>query len=305
MYNHMVMNIDTRLRLRHISTFLDIAQAGSIVAAADQLGVSQPAVSKTLRELETIIGHQLFDRAARQLRLNKAGQEFQKLAGSAMTTLERATRHGMGQGQARLTIGALPTAATQLMPRAAILFRAAQPHCLVRVSTGPNWLLLSQLREGRLDLVVGRMAEAARMEGLSFRQLYTEDVVAVVRANHPLAEQFDADAVGRFPMILPPPGAVIGPLVRAYLRSIGLSDLAPAFETVSLAFGRQVLLETDAIWFISRGVVAHELANGSLRAVPLNAPMMAGPVGISLRENHPESAEIAGMIDALQHATGP
>lgn len=304
MHNHAVMKLDPRLRLRHISTFLDIAQAGSIVAAADQLGVSQPAVSKTLRELEDIIGQQLFDRSLRQLRLNKAGQAFQKLAGSAMTTLVRATRQGGGPAQTRLAIGALPTAATQLVPRAAIRFRTVQPQCLVRVSTGPNWLLLSQLREGRLDLVVGRMAEAARMEGLSFRQLYTEDVVAVVRAGHPWADHFDADALGRFPLILPPPGAVIGPLVRAYLRSIGHDDLTPAFETVSLAFGRQVLIETDAIWFISRGVVAQELAQGSLRAIPLHAPMMAGPVGISLRQNLPESAEIAAMIDALQFATG-
>jgi LysR family pca operon transcriptional activator len=304
LHNHAVMKLDPRLRLRHISTFLDIAQAGSIVAAADQLGVSQPAVSKTLRELEDIIGQQLFDRSLRQLRLNKAGQAFQKLAGSAMTTLVRATRQGGGPAQTRLAIGALPTAATQLVPRAAIRFRTVQPQCLVRVSTGPNWLLLSQLREGRLDLVVGRMAEAARMEGLSFRQLYTEDVVAVVRAGHPWADHFDADALGRFPLILPPPGAVIGPLVRAYLRSIGHDDLTPAFETVSLAFGRQVLIETDAIWFISRGVVAQELAQGSLRAIPLHAPMMAGPVGISLRQNLPESAEIAAMIDALQFATG-
>ncbi len=298
------MIIDPRLRLRHISTFLDIAQAGSIVAAADQLGVSQPAVSKTLRELENIIGQQLFDRTARRLSLNRAGQEFQKLAGSAMATLGHATRPGMGQAQTRLAIGTLPTAATRLVPSAAVRFREDHPQCLVRVSTGPNWLLLSQLREGRLDLVVGRMAEADRMEGLSFRQLYTEDVVAVVRADHPWGDRLEARDLERFALILPPPGAVIGPLVRSYLRSLGADDIAPAFETVSLAFGRQVLRETDAIWFISRGVVAEELANGSLRAVPLNAPMMAGPVGISLRASAPQSAELAAMIRALRHAVG-
>lgn len=298
------MHTDPRLRLRHITTFLDIAQAGSIVAAADQLGVSQPAVSKTLRELEDIIGQQLFDRTERRLRLNKAGQEFQKLAGSAMTTLAHATRQGIGQAQTRLAIGALPTAATRLVPHAAIRFRQKHPHCLVRVSTGPNWLLLSQLREGRLDLVVGRMAEADRMEGLSFRQLYTEDVVAVVRADHPWGGRSDAQDLHRFPLMLPPPGAVIGPLVRSYLRSVGADTVAPAFETVSLAFGRQVLRNTDAIWFISRGVVAEELANGSLRAVPLNAPMMAGPVGISLRAAMPQNAEVAAMIATLQDGIG-
>lgn len=300
----MVMNIDPRLRLRHISTFLEIAQAGSIVAAASQLGVTQPAVSKTLRDLEDILGQPLFDRAARRLRLNSAGQRFQKLAGAAMTTLLRAQMQAQSKTPARtrLTIGALPTAATRLVPAATIRFRATHPHCLIRVTTGPNWLLLSQLREGSLDLVVGRMAEPDRMEGLSFRQLYTEDVVAVVRAEHPLKDRFGPDALTQFPLVLPPPGAVIGPLVRSYLRSIGIDDIAPAFETVSLAFGRQILGQTDAIWFISRGVVAEELGTGSLRALSLNAPMMAGPVGISQRAGLSDSPEITAMITALHSA---
>ncbi len=295
--------MDPRLRLRHFSTFLEIAQAGSIVAAAGRLGVTQPAVSKTLRELEDILGHTLFDRTARRLQLNAAGQEFQKLAGSAMTTLARATQRRGGPTRTRLTIGALPTAATRLVPQAAIRFRAAHSHCLVRVSTGPNWLLLSQLREGRLDLVVGRMAEAGRMEGLSFRQLYTEDVVAVVRGGHPWADRFDAENLGQFPLMLPPPGAVIGPLVRSYLRSIGVDHVPTAFETVSLAFGREILRHTDTIWFISRGVVAEELATGSLRALSLEAPMLAGPVGISLRDEAPLSSEVSAMIAALKDAT--
>lgn len=70
------MFIDPRLRLRHIMTFLEIAQAGSIVSAADHLGVTQPAVSKTLRELEDILGTRLFDRTGRQLRLNSVGRNF-------------------------------------------------------------------------------------------------------------------------------------------------------------------------------------------------------------------------------------
>lgn len=294
------MSIDPRLRLRHITTFLEIAQAGSIVAAASRLGVTQPAVSKTLRELEDILGQPLFDRSGRRLRLNTVGQGFQKQAGSAMTTLARATLPMAGQAQARLTIGALPTAATRLVPQAAIRFRATHPHCMIRVSTGPNWLLLSQLREGRLDLVVGRMADADRMEGLSFRQLYTEDVVAVVRRDHPWGDRLDLAGLAEAALILPPPGAVIGPLVRSYLRSVGVADPVPAFETVSLAFARQILRATDAIWFISRGVVAEDLAAGSLRALSLNAPMMAGPVGISLRQGAPQTEELGAMMRALE-----
>tara|TARA_R110002074_G_scaffold105131_1_gene227041 strand:+ start:423 stop:1340 length:918 start_codon:yes stop_codon:yes gene_type:complete len=298
------MFIDPRLRLRHIMTFLEIAQAGSIVSAADHLGVTQPAVSKTLRELEDILGTRLFDRTGRQLRLNSVGRNFQKSAGSAVATLAQAQAsiQGTGQVDTRLTIGALPTAATRLMPRAAIRFRQANPHCLVCVSTGPNWLLLSQLREGRLDMVVGRMADADTMEGLNFTQLYTEDVVAVVRADHPLTDRFNAQDAGQFPLMLPPPGAVIGTLVRSYLRSIAMDHVTPAYETVSLAFGRRILLDTDAIWFISRGVIAKELSEGSLKALSLNAPMMAGPVGISLRETTHRHSELTAMVTALQQA---
>ncbi|THF72268.1 MAG: LysR family transcriptional regulator [Sulfitobacter sp. SK025] len=128
-YNLMVMFIDPRLRLRHVLTFLEIAQAGSIVAAADHLGVTQPAVSKTLRELEDILGLRLFDRTGRQLRLNAVGRSFQKSAGSAVTTLARAQAsiQATGQVDTRLRIGALPTAATRLMPRAAIRFRQTNP----------------------------------------------------------------------------------------------------------------------------------------------------------------------------------
>ncbi|SEP11262.1 LysR family transcriptional regulator, pca operon transcriptional activator [Salinihabitans flavidus] len=294
--------MDPRLRLRHIACFLEIARAGSLVAAADRLAVTQPAVSKTLRELEDILGQWLFDRSGRGLRLNAAGRAFQQFAGVGMAELERAqnTVRGAHFGQSRLSLGALPTAATELAPRAALAFHEAHPGCVLRVQTGPNWLLLSQLREGTLDLVVGRMAEPDLMAGLSFEQLYLEDVVAVVRADHPLHGDVDADQLLTYPLILPPRGAVIRPTVRGFLTSIGAGDPAPMFETVSLAFGRRTLVGSDAIWFISRGVVSDELGNGRLRTLKMKAPILAGPVGISQREDAQPMIERKTLTDCLR-----
>ena len=137
--------LDPRLRLRHLHCFLSTARLGSLSAAADALNISQPAASKTIRELEGTLGTRLFDRSGRRLTLTQAGRTFQQHTGAAIVSLQRAQRlvRETPGPATRLAVGALPTASTTLLPEAALAFRAAEPDCLLRVSTGPNWLLLS------------------------------------------------------------------------------------------------------------------------------------------------------------------
>lgn len=291
------------LRLRHLRLFLETARLESLSAAATVLNVSQPAASRTIKELEQIVGVALFDRSGRKLMLNPAGRHFQQHAAAAFRELERAAERARGAPEraVRLNVGLLPTVATDLFPRAALRLRAERPGCLLRVSTGPNWLLLSQLREGALDLVVGRMPAPDRMTGLSFRQLYAEAVVLVVRPGHPLCAAPDlAAAISAFPLILPPGDAVIAPAVRAWLLSIGIANPQPAFESVSLAFGRKVVQRSDMVWFISEGVVADEVAAGTLVALTPRDGLLAGPVGICQRAGSAEGPEQAALITALQ-----
>ncbi|OSQ47603.1 pca operon transcription factor PcaQ [Marivita geojedonensis] len=297
--------IDARLRLRHLRCFLETARLGSLSAAADALHVSQPAASKTIRELEDILGKALFDRSRRRLSLTPAGRMFQQHAGSALSELSRAQAlvKDTPSPITRLAVGVLPTAATSLMPRAALSFRKAFPNCLLRVSTGPNWLLMSQLRDSSLDLVVGRMGTAEVMQHLSFHHLYSEDIAAVVRPGHPLADHpTPLDHLSEHPLLLPPPGAVIAPLVRALLARHGVSPHTAAFESVSLAFGRRVVQTSDAIWFISRGVVEDELTAKTLLSLPLRDEIRSGPIGVSMRMDGVLSAEQSGLIRALEEA---
>ncbi|MEQ9329248.1 MAG: LysR substrate-binding domain-containing protein, partial [Rhodospirillales bacterium] len=195
----------------------------------------------------------------------------------------------------------LPSASTDLFPLAALEFRRRQPHAIVHVMTGPNWLMLSQLREGNIDMVVGRMAQPAQMSGLGFEQLYLEDVVLVARPGHPLAlRKRPAAEIGDWPLVLPPGGALIFPVVSGYLQSLGLRDLQPVFETVSHAFGSRVVRLSDAIWFISRGVVSEDLAAGRLVEIPLRSPMLTGPVGISLSDRRPQNLERDELVRVLR-----
>ncbi len=291
---------------RHVRCFIEIARLGSVSGAAEAMNVSQPAVSKTLRELEERLGAKLFDRSGRRLRLSNAGRLFQKHAGLSLVELERGihavTRSDVARP--RLVVGVLPTVATRIMPRAALALDRTRSGIGLRISTGPNWMLLSQLRDGTLDLVVGRLAAPDQMAGLVFEQLYTEEVLAVVRSGHPLLTAPTGD-LSAYPLILPPPGAIIRPVVDQYFLALGLA-LPPAFvETVSLAVGRGLLRGSDAVWFISRGVVETELAEDSLAALDLVGLRMAGPVGLTLRSGQVPSEDLGALMQALRDITGP
>jgi LysR family pca operon transcriptional activator len=311
-HNLIVMNLDNQLRLRHVRTFLEIARAESVSLAASRLNITQPAVSRSLRELEDMLGVRLFDRVGRSLRLNDAGRVFQTHASASMTELLRGAERLRSEGgpAARLAIGVLPTAATDLVPAAALVFRKDMPQVKLSIHTGPNGLLFNQLRDGVVDLVVGRMPEKEARAGVTFQQLYIEDVVLVCRPDHPILDcPTPEQKIEAYPLILPTAEAVISESVARYLASVGLSDIQAAIETVALPVGRKLVSTSDALWFISRGVVADELARGILVAVTLPSPILSGPVGYSISRASPINVERSVFADCLKRvkrgAAGP
>lgn len=288
---------------RHVRCFLEVARLQSVSQAAEALAISQPAVSKTLRELEDRVGARLFERVGRRLRLTPDGALFQTHAGLSLLELERGVRALRADQQRgrRIEIGVLPTVATDLMPRATFAFAERMPGVTLTITTGPNWLLLAQLRDGALDLVVGRLASPDAMAGLVFEQLYIESVIAVVRAGHPILAH-PSGQVTEYPLVLPPAGAIIRPEVEQYFLSIG-HEMPHAFaETVAYAVGRGLLTGSDAIWFISRGVVIDDLDRGTLVELPLPGVPMPGPVGLTQRAGGTPSPELLELTRALRES---
>ncbi len=120
--------IDARIRFRHLNCFLEVSRLGSVIKAADKLAVSQPAVSKTLRELEEILDAQLFNRSKRGLTLTPLGQLFQSYAGASVAALREGVAslvEARSGGAAAIGVGVLPTVAARLMPATVSAFRAS------------------------------------------------------------------------------------------------------------------------------------------------------------------------------------
>lgn len=291
------MSMNPAIKLRHIRAFLDIAASGSLSAVARRQGITQPALSRSLAELETLLGAALFRRERRRLVLTEAGRQFQGHASLALQALEAgvASLHP-GRAGDSLRLGILPTAATRLFPRVALRFRDLAPSTILKIETGPHGYLLGLLRAGEIDVMVGRMPSAADMAGLSFDYLYEERIIPVVRAGHPLAEHPLPEVLRRgVPLILPPDNALIRGAVDDYLASLGLPDLRPAVETVALAVGRGILAGSDAVWFISQGVVAEELDRGEMVQLGPVAGFLSGALGLT-RLQAPLSSSLSSPL---------
>jgi LysR family pca operon transcriptional activator len=180
----------------------------------------------------------------------------------------------------------LPTASARILPAALANLSRHLPNIRLRVVTGSNDVLLSQLRLGDIDLVVGRMASPEAMHGLAFEYLYSERIALAVRPAHPLLlahGQQDIADVGRYQLLVPPPGSVIHPIVERYFIARSIHPSQGEIETVSDAFARNYLLRTDAIWVISEGVVAEDVASGALALLPVDTNDTNGPVGLTTR----------------------
>jgi len=300
--------IYNRIRFRHLHCFLAIARHRSVGAAAESLAITQPALSKTLRELEDALGVRLFERGRRGMTLSRFGEIFLQHAAGSIASL----RHGVDSidvaratSEHTVAVGALPNVTARLMPEAVRLFKRDAAGTLVRVvGGGSNSRLLDQLRLGELELVVGRLAKSEHMTGLAFDHLYSEPLSLVVRRRHPLAsgKRFSPAMLSAHPWLLPDNGTVIRQEVERFLLAEGVSLSAEIIESTSVTFGRAYVDASDAIWFVPRGVVQADIKSGRLIALPAPAGAMEGPVGITTRADVAPTPAGRLLIDAVRRA---
>lgn len=277
--------MESRIKLRHLRCFLEVARRKSVVRAAESLHMTQPAVSRAIRELEETIGAPLFDRSRRGARLTGRGEMFLRHAAPGMALVNQGAALAGGritEGEI-VAFGSLPNVGAQFLPPVVDTFKRELPHAVLRVFSGSNVELLSRLRHGEISFVLGRLADPDSMQGLAFEPLYSEPLLFVVRTEHELASAASpamAD-IDRFLVILPQPQTIIRAEVERFLLANAVSGFANVIETVSTEFALAFTTAHDAVWITPQGVVKNEIDAGRLVALPVGRDSLSGPVGLS------------------------
>ncbi|MDD1916623.1 LysR substrate-binding domain-containing protein [Klebsiella pneumoniae] len=276
-----------RIRLRHLHTFVAVAQQGTLGRAAETLNLSQPALSKTLNELEQLTGTRLFERGRLGAQLTLVGEQFLTHAVKVLDALNsagQALNRKEGLNNDIVRIGALPTAALGILPTVIGQFHKQQKDITLQVATMNNTMLLAGLKSGEIDIGIGRMSDPELMSGLHYELLFLESLKLVVRPGHPLLQEtVTLSRVMEWPVVVSPKGTVPRQNAEALLQSQGCKMPAGCIETLSASLSRQLTVDFDYVWFVPSGAVKDDLRRGVLTTLPIATQGAGEPIGILTR----------------------
>ena len=296
-----------RVRLRHLDCFIAVAQTRNLGKAALHMRLTQPAISKTLNELEAIVGVKLLTRNRQGAQLTRDGDLFLShcvAVTEALTAAKAAISPQQGLQHEVLQIGALPTVAPGLLPPVLEAFRRTHAHAKVVVQTATNASLLQMLKAGEVDFALARMSDPAMLAGLSFELLYVEPLVMAVRPSHALAraDKVTLSDVITFPLIVSAKGTTPRHITESYFQSQGVKLPANCTETLSVSLARQMARLSDVVWITAAGAVRADFEDGILVQLPLVMTGTEEPVGLFRRSEGVLDAAALACIALLREA---
>ena len=243
--------LDGRLKLRHLLLVDALSRQGSVVGAAAALHITQPVATRSLHDIESILGVSLFDRGPRGITPTIFGEAFTTHARAVISQLTEAGRHVVELADANrgtVIVGTHLAGSNVLLPGAIARLKVHHPLLTVVVREGTPEQLLTDLEAGRIDLIVGRLTSPTD-DTATRRNLYAESVELVTRVDHPLAHREDVqlEELRGFPWILPGVETVLRRELEEFFARNGLPLPENRVEATSFLTVRQLLVETDMI----------------------------------------------------------
>lgn len=290
------------MRLQHLHLLLTLAQTGSLRASAQALNVTQPALTKALKQLEEEFGTTLVLRTPKGVHLAPAGELLAARAATVVRELERAreevqwhTRHA----QATVTVGVSPAAALMLAPQAVTRLQSRWPQVRVRLVDALYPTALLQLRSGGLDLALGPLPATGLGRDLQARALIDSPEVIAARAGHPLARSRRLADLGDAHWVLTGPANGPGDPAHLQLERLGLPAPRVTLECESFSTLLAVLPQMDAVALMPRRFFETHGPRSGLVALPIADELPQTTIHLFLRTDAPLTVPTQRLVDAF------
>lgn len=293
------------LKLRHLVLILTIAEQGSIVGAAKHLYITQPVVSRGLREAEEILGAPLFERGPRGVRPTDFAEVFVDHARAIVGHVQQATQHISEMANATVgsvVVGTYLAGANLLLPKAIAAIKSQRPRVNIRVHEATPDRLSNGLIAGDIDVVVGRLSTLQENSPLQQMALYHEPFQVVVRPEHPilrLSSELNLAKLREYPWVLPAvTTALRGELEQAFARE-QLELPEQQVECSSPITLRALVAESD---FMALQPYTLAIADVSLEIVDLRIKGIGQTVGVTMLSEKYRSPTVTLMLKCLEKA---
>lgn len=304
--NDMVLN---RLKLRPLLVFDRVLRCQSIARAARELNLTQPAVTKAIRELELQLDTELFRRSNRGVSPTEYGLLLGERVKSVIAELRYLTDElntFKGGISGHVVVGTQISASSSLLPRAILQLKAQAPKLLITIREGPQDYLFPALATGELDLVVGRLPDAddiyTRKLPLRHQPLYRNSLCIVAGSHHPLlaATAPALPALQHWPWIVPPPDSPARRVAEQFFADAGLAMPENLLESLSLLTNVNLLVESDCLGLMPLQAARRFETVGLLAILPLGEVGPPAAVGYSVRHDKPLTPAARKLIDYLK-----
>ena len=294
-----------KLDERHLAQLAAVVQAGGVTEGAELIGMTQPALSRTLAMLEKRIGEPLFLKGRRPLRPTALGQALAEYGQVVLATSRKASelvadfRHGRA-GVVR--VGGTPFFTDALISSMIAEFQNAHPEVRVDQSYGYLPELREALDADRIDLAISPIGILEEGSNLEFLELLPGRNVVACRATHPLLgkRRMKPREMLDYSWIVPPPGSPLLADLRSLLISLGVTEIKSRYSGGSLLSAINYMKQTDALTILPHSVIFAFRNEKAITALPVEVPHPKRALGLFRRADAPRAPAIDAFATHVQ-----
>ncbi|WP_162910258.1 LysR family transcriptional regulator [Azohydromonas sediminis] len=292
-----------RARLRHLQLLVAVAEHGSLKRAAEQVGMTQPAATQALADLEALLETPLFERHARGMRVGTAGQAVLPMVRQVLFALQssmEALAAVASGASGLLRVGAIPAAVHGVLATRLVAFCESHPDLHVDVIEGRPDHLLQDVLAGSLHVALARQPADCPAR-LQFEPLLADEAVVIAGVGHPLARRrrVTLDELARWRWMRAPHGVGVRDTFDALFDGVA----TPAVHTVtttSPGAAVAVLADGATLAMVPRSLAHWYVQHGLVALVDIGRRFELGTIGaLALRDGR-HGAALSAFIDAMR-----
>lgn len=298
-------SLSSRLRMKHLELFRSTCELQSLRKAAEACSITQPAATKLIRDFEEMLGGRLFVRDRRGMRLTQHGELIRRQVGIVLGDL--ANMHAEAQvfsagGSGRVRIGFVHSLDSALLSTTVAQMVEVRPDVRITLREGASADLMGMLARSELDVVFGRVLDAASAKGLQMMDVYRESFAVVSAADHPLAksrrtgwhELVDAS------WVLPAPGTPLRDLTDQIFVRRNILTPRVSIESTSFVQSSKIIARTRLLGVLPSAVADAGERSGELKQLQRDLRSDYAPIKLIRRKDGEPMPAVLQFVDVVQ-----
>ena len=273
-----------KLRFRHLRLLAALSRCSTLAEAAHDIGVTQPAASQALREIESLLEMPLFERHARGLRATEVGrlmaEQSKRMLSSVQSVSEALAAASMGF-QRPLQVCAIPAALSSLVQPAVPHLRQRFAGVKVTFDECTPMEAQTRLQAGTAQLALVRQSEHERDQRLTFIPLLDDELLVAASPQHPMTRKKNVHLqdLALHPWSMPMGAMLTAKIFHAACRDAGFVPIRADLQSMSASLLLSVIADAQTLVAAPRSILQSWLASGELKAVRLSQPIGLPPLG--------------------------